>query len=212
MAAIVGVAATALGRYVGRVNWSPPVATGAPLTAWVRNVPDWPQPGILFRDLTPLWADGHAWARAVAALAAPFDASPPAMVLGIEARGFLVAAALASRWNAGLLLARKEGKLPAASHREEYDLEYGRACLETHRDLVAPGTRVLIADDVMATGGTARAALDLVRAIRCEPVGLAFLVELSFLNGRSKIDGAVLVHGVIAYGADGRAEVRESLP
>ena len=200
------------GATLAPVNWTPPDTAEAPLTAWVRDVPDWPKKGILFRDLTPLWADGHAWARAVRALAAPFDAAPPAMVLGIEARGFLVAAALAARWNAGLLLARKEGKLPASAHREEYDLEYGRACLETHRDLVPAGTRVVIADDVMATGGTARAALDLVRAIRCEPAGFAFLVELSFLDGRSKIDRAIPVHSVIAYDADGRASVRESLP
>lgn len=184
----------------------------APLTAWVRDVPNWPQKGILFRDLTPLWADGHAWGRAVRALAAPFDAAPPAMVLGIEARGFLVASALAARWNAGLLLARKEGKLPAASHREEYELEYGRACLETHRDLVPPQTRVVIADDVLATGGTARAALELMRAIQCVPVGLAFLVELSFLDGRSKLPRDVPVHSVIAYDADGHARVRDSLP
>lgn len=193
------------------MNWIPP-ADGSPLTAWVRDVPDWPKKGILFRDLTPLWADGRAWARAVRALAAPFDASPPQMVLGIEARGFLVAAALAVRWDAGLLLARKEGKLPAASHREEYDLEYGRACLETHRDLVPSGTRVVIADDVMATGGTARAALDLVRATGCVPVGLVFLVELSFLDGRSKIEGAAPVHSVIAYDGTGRATVRERPP
>ena len=192
------------------VNWTPPAASDAPLTAWVRNVPDWPQKGVLFRDLTPLWADGRAWARAVRALAAPFDAAPPAMVLGIEARGFLVASALASRWGAGLLLARKEGKLPAAAHREQYDLEYGTACLETHRDLVPRGTRVLIADDVMATGGTARAAADLVRAIGCEAAGMAFLVELLFLNGRSKIASAIPVHSVIAYDARGGARVRES--
>lgn len=191
------------------MNWSPPPPAGSPLTAWVRDVPDWPKKGILFRDLTPLWADGAAWARAVRALAAPFDAAPPEMVLGIEARGFLVASALAARWNSGLLLARKEGKLPAASHREEYDLEYGRACLETHRDLVPPGTRVVIADDVMATGGTARASLDLVRAIGCVPIGLAFLVELSFLEGRGKLEGAAPVHSVIQYDATGRATVRE---
>jgi len=179
-----------------------------PLSAWVRAVPDWPQRGVVFRDLTPLWADGAAWARAVRALAAPFDAEPPAMVLGIEARGFLVASALASRWGAGLLLARKEGKLPAAAYREEYELEYGRACLETHRDLVQPGTRVLIADDVLATGGTARAALNITRAIGCAPVGCAFLVELAFLNGRSKLGGDVAIHSVIDYDADGRASER----
>jgi len=179
-----------------------------PLSAWVRAVPDWPQRGVVFRDLTPLWADGAAWARAVVALAAPFDKEPPAMVLGIEARGFLVASALASRWGAGLLLARKEGKLPRATRREEYELEYGRASLETHRDLVPPGTRVLIADDVLATGGTARAALNLTRAIDCVPVGCAFLVELTFLGGRAKLGGDVPIHSVIAYDAEGGASER----
>jgi adenine phosphoribosyltransferase len=191
------------------VTWAPPKATDAPLTAWVRDVPDWPSPGILFRDLTPLWADGGAWARAVRALARPFDAAPPEMVMGIEARGFLVASALAARWNAGLLLARKAGKLPAAAHREEYELEYGKACLETHRDLVPAGTRVLIADDVIATGGTARAALDLVRAIGCTPVGMAFLVELSFLGPRAKLGAAVPIHSVIDYDGGGTAAVNE---
>lgn len=171
----------------------------APLSAWVRDIPDWPDPGIVFRDLTPLWADGRAWARAVEALAAPFDKAPPALVLGIEARGFLVAAALAARWSAGLILARKAGKLPGASHRQEYQLEYGRACLETHRDLVPKGARVLIADDVLATGGTARAALDLTLALECEPVGAAFLVELSFLDGREKLKPATPVHSVIVF-------------
>lgn len=215
MRVIVGVAPKLRGGYVARVTASDFPMTrpeDAPLTAWVRDVPDWPQKGVLFRDLTPLWADGRAWARAVRALATPFDGKPPELVLGIEARGFLVAAALAARWDAGLLLARKEGKLPAASHREEYDLEYGRACLETHQDLVPQGKRVLIADDVLATGGTARAALDLVRAIGCEPAGCAFLVELSFLNGRSKVDPAIPIQSVITYDATGRASVRESLP
>jgi len=191
------------------VSWKPPVPNDAPLTSWVRDVPDWPQKGVLFRDLTPLWADGSAWARAVRALAAPFDPSPPSMVLGIEARGFLVATALAARWNAGLLLARKAGKLPGAFHRKEYALEYGTACLETHRDLVPPATRVLIADDVLATGGTARAALDLVRELECDPAGFAFLVELSFLGGRGRLEGVGPVHHVIAYDAEGRATVNE---
>ncbi|MEO6461886.1 MAG: adenine phosphoribosyltransferase, partial [Candidatus Eisenbacteria bacterium] len=110
-----------------------PTHPGAPLSAWVRAVPDWPQPGVLFRDLTPLWADGAAWARCVAALARPFDATPPAVVLGIEARGFIVAAALATRWWAGLLPARKPGKLPGALHRVDYALEYGTAAIEAHR-------------------------------------------------------------------------------
>lgn len=191
------------------MTWTPPTAVDAPLTAWVRDIPDWPSPGILFRDLTPLWADGRAWGRAVHALARPFDAAPPEMVMGIEARGFLVASALAARWGAGLLLARKAGKLPSAAHREEYELEYGKACLETHRDLVPPGARVVIADDVIATGGTARAALDLARAIGCEPIGMAFLVELSFLKGSAKLGGAVPIHSVITYDGTGGAAVNE---
>jgi adenine phosphoribosyltransferase len=131
------------------------------------------------------------------------------MVMGIEARGFLVASALAARWSAGLLLARKAGKLPAAAHREEYELEYGKASLETHRDLVPAGTRVLIADDVIATGGTARAALDLARAIGCKTVGMAFLVELTFLDGRKRLGDGVPVHGVIAYDGAGGSKSRE---
>jgi adenine phosphoribosyltransferase len=188
--------------------WTEPRA-GAPLTDWVRAVPDWPQPGVLFRDLTPLWADGAAWKRAVAALARPFDASPPELVLGIEARGFLIAAALAARWDAGIVLARKPGKLPGAAHREAYALEYGSATLESHRDTVRQGAKVLIADDVVATGGTAQASLFLVRALGCVPVGFSFLVEIAFLGGRARLEGFGPVNSVIVYDQDGRATVRE---
>ncbi len=191
------------------VEWKPPASPTAPLAEWVRPVPDWPQRGVLFRDLTPLWADGRAWARAVTALARPFNASPPALVLGIEARGFLVASALASRWNAGIVLARKPGKLPGAAHREDYELEYGRASLESHRDLIRPETRVLIADDVVATAGTAAAALALVRALGCKAIGFAFIVEIAFLGGREKLGGAIPIHSVIRYDGEGRATTRE---
>jgi adenine phosphoribosyltransferase len=180
-----------------------------PLTDYVRVVPDWPQPGVLFRDLTPLWADGSAWARTVRALAAPWDAEPPQVVLGIEARGFLVAAALAARWNAGLMLARKPGKLPADAAREEFELEYGSAAIETHRGLFPHHTRVLIADDVIATGGTAVAALNLLKHIHARPVGFAFIVEIAFLNGRQKLGNGLPVHAVIEYRADGTFSVRE---
>jgi adenine phosphoribosyltransferase len=192
------------------MEWSPPQRADASLSDWVRPVPDWPQPGILFRDLTPLWANGGAWSRMVRALAGPFDAAPPALVLGIEARGFLVAASLAARWNAGLLLARKPGKLPASALREAYDLEYGSASLEMHQDLAAPGTRVLIADDGIATGGPARAAYALARAMNYTPIGFAFLVELSHLGGRAKMEGSAPVHSVIAYDGDGVATVTEA--
>lgn len=191
------------------MHWNLPTVASAPLADWVRPIADWPQRGVLFRDLTPLWADGPAWSRAVLALARPFEASPPALVLGIEARGFLVAAALAARWGAGIVLARKPGKLPAAAHREEYELEYGRASLESHRDLLRPHTRVLIADDVIATGGTAVAALAMVRALDCDPIGFAFIVEIAFLGGRARLGNDSLVHSVIVYGADGNAIVAE---
>ena len=187
----------------------PPRSPDAPLSEWVRPVPDWPKRGVLFRDLTPLWADGRAWSRAVAALARPFDAAPPPLILGIEARGFLVASALAARWGTGMALARKPGKLPAATLREDYDLEYGRASLESHRDLIHSGTRVLNADDVLATGGTALAALALVRALECVPAGFAFLVEIGYLGGREKLGSAIPVHSVIVYGRDGTATVSE---
>jgi adenine phosphoribosyltransferase len=164
---------------------------------------------VLFRDLTPLWADGAAWARVVDALARPFDSSPPDVVLGIEARGFLVAAALAARWRSGILLARKPGKLPGAAAREEFTLEYGTASIETHRDLVKPGSRVLIADDVIATGGTAVAALALTETLGLEPVGFAFIVEIAFLDGRAKLGSTLPIHAVVSYDAAGEAVIRE---
>ncbi len=191
------------------MNWTPPDRADAPLSAWVRPVKDWPQEGVLFRDLTPLWADAGAWSRTVRALAKPFDAAPPALVLGIEARGFLVAAALAAHWKAGVLLARKPGKLPGRPIREEYELEYGRASLETHADLLRPGARVLIADDVIATGGTAQAAFALARALECVPIGFAFLVELLYLGGRAKLESSAPVHSVIAFDGEGRATIAE---
>jgi len=190
-------------------TFAAPTQPGAALSDWVRPVPDWPKPGILFRDLTPLWADGGAWARCVAALAKPFDAAPPELVLGIEARGFVVAAALAARWGAGILLARKPGKLPGVALREDYQLEYGTAALEIHRGLAARGRRVLVADDVLATGGTAFAALDLVRGLELTQVGCAFVLEIAVLEGRARLGDSVPVHAVIAYDAQGNATCRE---
>ncbi len=187
------------------VSFAAPTDPKAPLASWIRAVPDWPQPGVLFRDLTPLWADGQAWGRAVDALARPFDAAPPEVVLGIEARGFVVATALAARWKAGLLLARKPGKLPGATHREDYALEYGVTAIESHRDLVQAGKRVLIADDVLATGGTAFAAYAMARGLGLTPIGYAFLIEIRALGGRDRLGDALPVHSVIDFHADGRA-------
>lgn len=191
------------------MTWSPPDRPHAPLSEWVRPIHDWPQPGVLFRDLTPLWADADAWSRTVRALAKPFDAAPPDLVLGIEARGFLVAAALAAHWRRGVLLARKPGKLPGKTLKEEYELEYGSAALETQGDLLRPGTRVLIADDVIATGGTAQAAYQLAKALGCTPIAFAFLVELLYLGGRAKLEASAPVHSVIAFDGEGRARVFE---
>jgi adenine phosphoribosyltransferase len=130
-------------------------------------------------------------------------------VLGIEARGFLVAAGLAARWRSGLLLARKPGKLPGSAAREDFTLEYGKASIETHRDLVKPGTRVLIADDVIATGGTAVAALGLIETLRLDAIGFAFVVEIAFLGGRVKLGSTLPIHAVLSYDAAGQAIVRE---
>ncbi len=122
-----------------------------------------------------------------------------------------MASALAARWGAGIALARKPGKLPAAAHREEYELEYGRASLESHRDLLQPGARVLIADDVIATAGTAMAALALLRALRCAPIGFAFVVEIAYLAGRAKLGDSIPVHSVIVYDKDGVERVNEAV-
>jgi adenine phosphoribosyltransferase len=153
----------------------------------VRDVPDYPQPGVVFKDITPLLADGRAFAAVVDGLAAGYG--PVDKVAGIEARGFILAAPVAYRIGAGFVPVRKQGKLPSATFSEEYQLEYGRATIEVHRDAFAPGERVLVVDDVLATGGTARATADLVSRAGAHVVGIAVLLELSFLNGRAKLPG-----------------------
>jgi adenine phosphoribosyltransferase len=168
------------------------ITTQGEWTPWVREVPDHPQPGVVFRDLTPLWADAEVWARAADVLARHALAAgtaPPAFVLGVEARGFLVAQALADRFRAGVLLARKPGKLPRAVYRQDFELEYGEAGLELHEDPVPTGATILIADDVLATGGTAGAALRLAENLGGSVVGFAFLIEIEGLGGGRQIDG-----------------------
>lgn len=159
------------------------------LAAHVRDIPDFPKAGVTFKDITPLLGDPHAFSGVVDALAAPYADASVSKVLGIEARGFIVAAPVADRLGAGFVPVRKPGKLPWEVERQEYELEYGTDLLEIHRDAVAPGERVLIVDDVMATGGTASATADLVERLGAEVVGLAFLIELAFLNGRDRLDG-----------------------
>ena len=153
----------------------------------IRDVPDFPKPGIMFKDITPLLLDPTRFRRAVELMAAPFGGSKVRRVVSIESRGFLLGAPIALLLEAGLVPIRKPGKLPAARGRVEYALEYGTDALEMHRDAVGLGDRVLIVDDVLATGGTAEAAAKLVRAHGAQVVGFTFLIELDFLKGRERL-------------------------
>lgn len=166
--------------------------------AHVRDIPDWPKPGVVFKDITPLLAHPKAYAATVDAIIAPFAPVDVHKVIGIEARGFIFAAPVAYRFAAGFVPVRKPGKLPYAIEREEYELEYGTDLLEIHRDAVHPGEQVLIVDDVLATGGTAAAACRLVERLGGEVVGLSFLIELGFLDGRARIAGRD-AHSLVVY-------------
>ncbi|MET8142298.1 adenine phosphoribosyltransferase [Sphaerisporangium sp. NPDC005288] len=150
----------------------------------IRDVPDYPRPGVMFKDITPLLGDHGAFSSVVDALA---DGLAVDKVVGIEARGFIVAAPVAYRAGAGFVPVRKKGKLPAEALEASYDLEYGSAVIEVHRDAFSPGERVLIVDDVLATGGTARAAVELVSRAGAQVVGVSVLMELAFLKGRDRL-------------------------
>jgi adenine phosphoribosyltransferase len=157
------------------------------LRARIRDIPDYPQPGIIFKDITPLLADGPAFAAVVDALA---DGNADVTkVAGIEARGFILAAPVAYVLGAGFVPVRKQGKLPAETYAESYELEYGKATIEVHSDGFGPGDRVLIVDDVLATGGTAAATAELVRRTGATLTGIVVLLELGFLAGRAKLPG-----------------------
>lgn len=172
---------------------------GAPdLRALIREIPDFPKPGISFKDLTPLLADGAALTQAVRELA---DHARPwriDCVVGAEARGFLLGGALALALGAGFVMARKPGRLPYETISAEYLLEYGTSQLELHSDAIRPGTRVLVHDDLLATGGTALALCELVEMLGGEVVGCGFLVELAFLDGRQRL-APHEVHALVAY-------------
>lgn len=164
----------------------------------IRHVPDFPKPGILFYDITTLLRDREGFQDAVSALTTPFVDAKIDLVVGIESRGFILGAAVADRLKAGFVPVRKVGKLPSKTVRVSYDLEYGSDSLEMHNDAIEAGRRVLIVDDLLATGGTARATVDLVKQLGGTVHGLAFLIELVGLNGRSKLQDESLL-AVLQY-------------
>jgi len=159
----------------------------AALKAKIREIPDFPKAGILFRDITPLLADGAAFRRVIDLLGDRYADQRIEVVVGVEARGFVMGSALAYRLGAGNVLVRKRGKLPYKTFHSTYALEYGTDTLEIHQDAIRPGQRVLVADDLLATGGTISAAADLVRQLGGEIVELAFLIELTDLGGRARL-------------------------
>ena len=168
------------------------------LKARIRHVPDYPKPGILFYDITTLLRDPDGYRAAIDQLTAPFANAGIEAVVGIESRGFILGAAVAERLKAGFVPIRKPGKLPSATVRESYALEYGTDALEIHTDALTKGQRTLIVDDVLATGGTAAAAVRLVTGLGASLEGLSFLIELGFLNGKAKL-GEQRVHSVLHY-------------
>ena len=167
------------------------------LKAHIRQIPDFPKPGILFYDISTLLQAPAAWREAVDQLAARVATYQPDRLVGIESRGFIVAAPLAVQLGIGFGMVRKRGKLPGSVMAHDYDLEYGSDTIEVAADLVPSGARVVLVDDLIATGGTAAATLELLRKIGAEPVAAVFLIELTFLNGRAKLD--VPVEALLQY-------------
>ena len=168
------------------------------LARYIRDIPDFPRPGILFRDITPLLADPQAFPAAIDALCEPFQDLEVEYVAAVEARGFIFGAAAAARLRAGFVPIRKKGKLPCVTESATYELEYGVDTLEMHRDALRPGAKVLMVDDLLATGGTMRAACQLVEKVGGTVVGIACLIELTALHGRERLTG-YNVHAVISY-------------
>jgi adenine phosphoribosyltransferase len=168
------------------------------LRAKIREVPDFPKPGILFYDITTLLKDAASYREAIRMMLEPYRAEQVDIVIGMESRGFIFSAPMAIELSAGLVPVRKLGKLPAETLSVEYALEYGSNTLEIHRDAIEPGQKVLIVDDLLATGGTVQGTIELVERLKGEVVGLAFLVELDFLKGRDRLDGR-RVTSVIKY-------------
>jgi adenine phosphoribosyltransferase len=167
------------------------------LKRYIRDVPDFPQKGIIFRDITPLLGDKKIFREVVELMSKAWAADPPDLVAGIEARGFIPGAAIAVRLGAGFVPIRKTGKLPWTTVVESYDLEYGTDQLEVHSDAVQPGQKVVIVDDVLATGGTASAAVRLMRKLGADVVGVQVLIELGYLDGRRRLSDVRLVSEIL---------------
>ena len=165
----------------------PATVTAAEIAAAIRNVPDFPKPGIQFKDITPVLADARLFAGAINLLTKNFQTGSIDAVVGIDARGFIFAAAAATKLNAGFVPVRKKGKLPYATFEQDYALEYGHATVAMHTDALKPGARVLLIDDLLATGGTAGAAAALVKKLGANILEAVFLIELKFLNGRKQL-------------------------
>ena len=168
------------------------------LRAKIREIPDFPKPGILFYDITTLLKDAEAYRESIGLMLEPYRDQKIDLVVGMESRGFIFSAPMAYELGAGLVPVRKLGKLPAETLSVEYALEYGSNTLEIHRDAIQPGQRVLVVDDLLATGGTVHGTIELIERLKGEIVVLAFLVELDFLHGRDRLDGR-LVTSVIRY-------------
>ena len=165
----------------------------------IRDVPGFPTPEVVFKDITPVLSNGGALRAAVDLIGAPFRKSGVTMVAGIEARGFVLAPPVALALGAGFVPLRKQGKLPYRTRREEYLLEYGSDTLEIHQDAVGPGDRVLLVDDVIATGGTAGAAVRLIEGLGADLAGMGVLIELAFLEGRRALGADIELHAVVTY-------------
>jgi adenine phosphoribosyltransferase len=163
--------------------------TPADIERAIRNIPDFPKPGIQFKDITPVLADARLFSGSIDLLTARFKPGQVDAVVGIDARGFIFAAAAAVKLQAGFVPVRKKGKLPYQTHEQQYDLEYGTATVAVHVDALKPGNRVLLIDDLLATGGTAAAAAALVKRLGANILEIAFLIELGFLGGRQKLAG-----------------------
>ena len=173
-------------------------APGTDLESHIRSIPDWPKEGILFRDITPLLGNPEAFAGAIEALSQPFVEAGIEYVAAVEARGFIFGSAVAEKLGAGFVPIRKQGKLPYKTQSITYDLEYGTDTLEVHEDAVARGARVLMVDDLLATGGTMAAACDLIDRMGAEVAGIAFLIELTGLAWRRKLTGRKIT-AIISY-------------